>query len=139
MSRQSIGLLDLSLVASGAVSEARAVGFGGAQVASQGVKVLGVANQAAASGAGFTVRARGTAVIETGAAITLGASLIADAEGRAIPATGTLGLAAGAVAVTSSAANGAILTGGNLPEFVFADALQAASGAGEFIEVLMRG
>ncbi len=138
MSKQSISLLVLSFVAAGAVGAFRAVGFDGAQATVQGAKVAGVAQYDAADGKDFVATVKGTAVIEAGDAIAVGDSLIVDAEGRAIPATGALGVAAGAVQVTSSAANGAILSGADLPEFVFADALQAASAEGEFIEVLMR-
>ena len=80
----------------------------------------------------------GTTVVEAGAAIGIGDSLITDSAGRAIPVTGNLAVTAGATAVTSSAANGEILEGADLPEFVFADALESASAAGEFIEVLLR-
>lgn len=134
---QSITTLALTKVAIGAVTACRAVGFDGAQATVQGQKVLGVAHTDAADGSELTINTRGTAMIEAGAAIAVGESLIVDAQGRAIPTTGNLAVAAGATAVTSTAANGEILTGGDLPEFVFADALEAAA-AGEFIEVLLR-
>jgi len=136
---QCTPLLELSLTASGAVTGLRCVGFSGAQAGTQGQKVAGVARYDAASGEVFPIIASGTAVVEAGAAITVGQSLIADSQGRAIPATGSLALAAGAIAVTSSAANGAaILSGADLPEYVFGDALEAADGSGRKIEVLLR-
>jgi hypothetical protein len=140
MSKQAISILNISVpVAPGAVTEYRAVGFDGAQASVQGQKVAGVSNRGALIGDGYEYTAKGTAVIETGAAIVVGASLIVDANGRAITSTGKLAIAAGAVAVTSAAANGtADLVGGDSPEYVFADAMQAAAGAGEFIEVLLR-
>ena len=138
MPTQSITLLSLTATASGAVTERRAVKFSGAQADTQGEKVLGVAHQGAADGKDFAVDVRGTAVIEAGAAIAVGESLIVDTQGRAIPATGSLAIVAGATAVTSSAANGQILEGADLPEHVFADALQAAAAAGDLIEVLLR-
>ncbi|MBF0212288.1 MAG: DUF2190 family protein [Magnetococcales bacterium] len=138
MMRPSITVLTLSIVAAGAISEARAVGVDGVQIATQGAKPLGLAATAAAQGAVVPVAVVGTAIAETGAAITLGAALIADSQGRLIPSTGGLRVASGSTAVTSSAANGAILAGGDPPEFIIADALQTASGAGEFIEVLLR-
>lgn len=138
MSQQNISVLTLTLVASGAVAESRIVGFDSAQATTQGQKVMGPSIAQAASGEAFGVVAQGTAIVETGAAITIGDSLITDSDGRAIPVTGGLTVATGAVAVTSSAANGAILAGADLPEYVFADALQTAAAAGEFIEVLMR-
>lgn len=135
---QNISLLPLTVKASGAVAARRAVGFDGAQVSVQGAKVMGVADYGAAGGEHYTATAVGTAVMETGAVVAVGDSLIADAQGRAIPSTGALAIKAGAVAVTSTGANGAILQGGDAPEFVFADALQAAGSSGRFIEVLLR-
>lgn len=138
MSKQSISLLYLPFTASGAVAAYRAVTFAGAQATTQGEKVAGVARYAAEDTKDFAATVKGTAVIESGAAISVGDSLIVDAQGRAIPTTGALGVDAGATQVTSSAANGAILTGADLPEYVFADAMQEAADAGEFIEVLLR-
>lgn len=138
MSQQNISVLTLTMIASGTVLENRAIGFDGAQSDSQGQKVMGTAVTSAADGEAMAVVTHGTAIIETGTAVTVGDSIITDAQGRAIPVTSVLGLASGAVAVTSSAAHGAILEGADFPEFVFADALQAASGAGESIEVLLR-
>ncbi|MBF0212202.1 MAG: DUF2190 family protein [Magnetococcales bacterium] len=138
MSQQSISVLTLTVVATASVSACRAVGFNGAPIAAQGAKPMGIAMTAATQGTALAVVTHGTAVAESGAAITLGAPLITDDQGRVIPATGSLRLAAGATAVTSSAANGTILEGGDPPEFVLGDALQPASGAGEFIEILLR-
>ncbi|MEI7606672.1 MAG: capsid cement protein [Rhodospirillaceae bacterium] len=132
-------ILDLSFLASGAVTTARCVGFSGAQANTQGQKVAGVARFNAVSGDMFPATASGTAIVEAGAAVSIGQSLICDNQGRAIPATGSLTVKTGAVAVTSSAANGAtILSGADLPEYVFGDALEAASVAGDKIEVLLR-
>ncbi|MEQ8747346.1 capsid cement protein [Pyruvatibacter sp.] len=138
MTRQSAIIQSLTFVASGAVRAFRGIGYDGAEADTQGQKVLGVSQRAAAAAEASDVAVTGTTVVEAGAAITLGDSLIVDAQGRAIPSTGALGLDAGATAVTSSAANGDILTGGDLPEYVFADALEAASAAGDLIEVKLR-
>ncbi|MBF0339778.1 MAG: DUF2190 family protein [Magnetococcales bacterium] len=138
MSQQNIALLTLTVTATSAISVGRAVGFDGAQVNTQGTKPLGIAMTAAGTGQSLAIVTHGTAVVESGAAITIGTSLIADAQGRVIPATGALHVASGATAVTSSAANGAILAGGDPPEFVLGDALQSATGAGKFIEILLR-
>lgn len=136
---QSITTLTLSLKASGAVAKRRAVGFNGAQATVQGQKVVGVSHEAAVADEYFPTDTSGTTIIEAGAAVAVGQSLIVDAQGRAIPATGALAIKAGATAMTSTAANGAgVLQGGDLPEYVFADALEAAAGAGAFIEVLLR-
>jgi hypothetical protein len=52
---------------------------------------------------------------------------------------GPLTIVAGATPVTSTAANGAtILTGSDMPGFAIGDALQAATAAGQFIEILLR-
>ena len=138
MSQQNVAILTLTLVASGAVTENRAVGFNGGQATVAGQKVMGTSMTRAASGEPFGVVTHGTAVIEAGAAISVGQSLITDSQGRAVPVSGALTVASGAVAVTSSAANGTLLHGADLPEFVFADAVQAAGGAGELVEVLLR-
>ncbi len=103
-----------------------------------GAKALGIARTAAtAAGQDVQVAVIGTAVAEAGAAIAIGDSLVADAQGRLVPAQ-PLRVATGATAVTSTAANGAILTGGDAPQFVVADALEAADAAGAFLEVLLR-
>ena len=138
MSQQSISVLTLSVTTSSAVTEARAVGFDCAQATVQGQKVMGVAATDAASGETLAVVTHGTAVMESGAAISIGDSVMVDVDGKAIAVTGALGVASGGTAVTSAAANGAILNGADLPEFVLGDALQAAAGAGEFIEIMLR-
>lgn len=135
---QRITLLALTFTASGVVSRHRAIGFDGAQATVQGQRVAGVAHFDAVDGDDMTVGCAGTEIIETGAAIAITDTLIIDAQGRAIPSTGEVSVESGATGVTSSAANGAILTGGNMPEYVFADPLETADGAGEFIEVLLR-
>lgn len=138
MSQQNISILTLTMIANGAVAVNRAVGFDGARATVQGQKVMGSSLSQASNGEAMAVVTHGSAIVETGAAILLGQSLIVDNQGRAIPASGALSLAVGAVGVTSTAANGAILEGAELPEYIFADAMQAASGAGELIEVLLR-
>ncbi|MHB9021308.1 MAG: hypothetical protein ACYC3A_05735 [Halothiobacillus sp.] len=139
MSKQAITTLTLPGVASGVVAQYRAVGFNGAQATVQGQKVQGISHwAAAAAGDVLLIDCAGTAIAETGAVFAKGDSLIVDSQGRVIPSTGALSVAAGATAVTSTAANGAILTGGNLPEYVFADALEASTAAGQFVEIFLR-
>lgn len=139
MSSQSIPVLSLSFRASGAVSARRAVGFNGAQASVVGQKVMGVSPRALIAGETGDANVCGTAVVEAGGAFSIGASLIVDAQGRAIASSGALKITAGATAVQSVAANGSTLLGGaDMPEFVFADALEASSGAGEPVEVLLR-
>nr|WP_295832819.1 capsid cement protein [uncultured Azospirillum sp.] len=135
---QALSLMSLSWRASASVAACRCVGFDGAQIGVQGAKVAGVSDYSAAEGEMFAATCVGTAMVEAGAAFDVGDSLIADAQGRAIPATGPLSVKAGATAVTSTAANGAVLEGADLPEFVFADALEAATGPGQRVEVLFR-
>jgi len=135
---QQVPGLVLTKNANGAVLAYRCVTFGGAQAVTQGAKVLGVAQTNAADGVDFAVVVDGTVIVEAGAAVAIGDALICDNQGRAIPSTGPLALKAGATAVTSAAANGAVLQGGDPPEFVFADAMEAAPFAGGKIEVLLR-
>lgn len=158
MSQQARSILDLSLVATTAIAYARCVNIvaptvtgalAGAQATTQGQKILGIARRAAAAGEMVDVTVLGTAVCEAGAAIAVGARVMCDASGRVITAsvlaaaaTG-LSIAAGGTAVTSTAANGAIvsgnatLSGGDTPLFVFGTALQAAAAAGDLIEVVI--
>ena len=158
MSQQAISLLDMAFVASGAVTYGRAVNViaptvrgarTAAQVSTSGGKAVGIARRSADSGETFEATVMGSAVCEAGAAVSVGARVMADATGRVVPATaltasaGTLAIAAGATAVTSTAANGAgtvtgapTLSGGDTPLFVFGTALEAAAAAGDYIEVL---
>jgi len=138
VSQQSIEILALPLTAAGAITARRFVGYDGAQADTQGQKVTGVARAAAAqAGDVVPVDILGTAVVEAGGAVAIGDGVICDAQGRAIAGAGEIAIAAGGTSVTSTAANGAILTGGELPEYVAGRALQAASQAGDFIEVLL--
>ena len=138
MPTQKAPLQTLTFHASGAVAAYRAIGFNDAQATVQGQKVKGVSNRAAADGEYADADTSGTTTAEAGGGFVIGASLIVDNQGRAIASTGSLAVKAGATAVTSSAANGAILQGGDAPEYVFADALETASGAGDLVEVLLR-
>jgi hypothetical protein len=138
MGRQARSIMEETLQASGAVTANRFVGFDGAQITTQGAKVAGVAQYDAGDGEDLATAVIGTAVIESGAAVNVGEGVIADSSGRAIPTTGEIAVESGTTAVQSTSADGTILTGGEMPEHVVADALESASGAGEFIEVLLR-
>ena len=147
MAAQARPILNLPLLAVLAVAYGRCVGMvapgspsalSASQATVAGQKVAGIACRAAANGEMFEATALGTAVAEAGAAFAVGARLMCDAQGRVIAAT-TAQVAAGAVAVTSTAANGAILSGADLPQYSFAMALQAAGAAGEFVEVMILG
>ena len=108
MSAQSFPILSLTRIAAGAIVANRLVTPANL-VAGAGENTLGIARTAAASGDAFTVDAEGTVVAESGAAVTAGASLKSDATGRVID-------------WATSGAKVAI-------------ALQAATAAGQFIEV----
>lgn len=136
--KQSNSIYTRTFRAAGAVVAHRLVTMAGAQATTQGEKVMGASAFDVDDTKLGVAEIIGTTVVEAGAAIGIGDSLITDSAGRAIPVTGNLAVTAGATAVTSSAANGEILEGADLPEFVFADALESASAAGEFIEVLLR-
>lgn len=138
MGQQARSIFTLSFpVAPGAVAFGRGVDFAGAQIAVAGAKGAGIARRAAAIGQSFEADVIGTAICETGAAITAGQRLAFDNQGRVVPAT-PLAIAAGAVAMTSAAANGAAdLVGSILPEWTVGDAMADAAGAGVFIEVLL--
>lgn len=110
MSTQSIPLLTLTLMAASVIAAARFVTPLGAQAGAD-ANTLGAACTAAAIGEKLPVDVRGTTTVEAGAAIALGATLKSDAQGRAI----------------TWAASGAKV----------GIALEAATAAGQFIEVLL--
>jgi hypothetical protein len=138
MPATEIPILVDTVTPAAAVTAARGVDFSGAQIAAAGQKPFGIAKTAGSAGVQLAVLVKGVAIVEAGGVIAVGDPLTMDAQGRAVTAT-ALAIAAGATAVTSAAANGATaLTGGVLPVHVFGDAKTAASGAGVFIEALMR-
>lgn len=110
MSKQKITLLALSQTLSGTVAQHRFVTAAGAQSGAD-ANALGVSQVAGLSGEMISVDVIGTTIIESGGAIAVGATLKSDASARAI------------TWVTAGAR--------------LAVALQAASGAGEFIEALL--
>lgn len=110
MSYQATPVLALPVTLSGTVSAHRFVTPAGAQAGAD-ANTLGVARSAGVSGEKITADVLGTAVVEAGAAVSAGATVKADSSGRAI------------TWATSGAKVGL--------------ALQAASGAGVFIEVLL--
>lgn len=109
MSQQAIPVLNLPVLLTGAVVAQRFVTNAGAQTAANGY-ALGVCRTAGASGERVGVDVLGTAIVEAGAAIAAGASLGSDASGRAVT----------------------FASGGKLGV-----ALQAASAAGDKIEILL--
>jgi hypothetical protein len=148
----------LTLTAGAAVTAKRFVGYNG-QHAGAGVRAMGVSRYDAALGEPITLDGPGNIVqVTAGAAVSAGAAVMSDANGKAITATALavaaptvdkskLTIDAGATPVTSTAANGAILTaatgfltagaitGAVLPSRVNGTALSAASQDGDTILV----
>lgn len=124
--------------AAAAITGRRFVAYDNQVAGTAGEKVLGVAQRNAESGDLVAVTTAGTAIVEAGDSFSRGDSLITDTQGRAIAASGALSVASGGTAVQSTAADGAILEGADLPEFVVADAMGDASGAGALVEIKLR-
>ena len=110
MSKQSFSILTLTISATATLTADRFVTIAGAVPAADAY-VLGVCRTAAVSGDRVTVDVQGTSIVEAGAAVAVGNTVKVDASGRAIPWA------------TSGAKVGI--------------ALQAATAAGQFIEVLL--
>lgn len=110
MSKQNISLLTLTLVAAGTIASNRFVTPGAAQAGAD-ANTIGVTRSDAVVGDKIPVDVLGTAIVEAGAAVAVGATLKSDASGRAI------------TWATSGAKVGL--------------ALEAATAAGQFIEVLL--
>ena len=138
MGKTGNSILSLTTVSGGVIGANRFVGFDDNQASAQGQKVKGVSQYAAsAAGQNIAVTAKGTEIVESGAAFNVGDPIISDNQGRAIVGS-ALAIAAGATAVTSSAANGGVLTGSGTPDFLVGYALQASSAAGSFVEILLK-
>ncbi len=97
---QKIAILTLTFKASGAVEAYRAVGFDGAQASVRGQKVLGVSGRDVLAGSYSDADAAGTTIVRCGGAFSKGDSLIVDAQGRAVKASGLISLKVGATTVT---------------------------------------
>ena len=140
--QQSSPLFTPTIIANGVVAQQRFVDFTGAQVTTQGAKAIGVAKYGDPVGGNpIPIEAMGTTLVTSGAALTAGQAVISDNQGRAIPNTGALKIATGAVAVTSVAANGATdLAGSDPPEYIMGDVMpgQSATGAGFAVEIFLR-
>jgi hypothetical protein len=116
MSGQSISVLSLSVIATAALTKYRAVTAAGAHAAAD---IYGVTKTDGAIGDCVAVDVIGTTTIEAGAAIPADTKyVIADAQGRAIPATGT---------PTPGTSLGKLVPG------------QSAGAAGDLVEVLFLG
>lgn len=134
-------VFSFSIVAAAALTKHRFIGFNGNHCGA-GKKALGVSLFNVGSGEMASLVCEGIALVEAAGAITLNADgtapIKSDANGKAekaVPMDGVVD--SGAVAVTSSAANGNILTlnGSEAPEVINGYAMDAASGAGVIIRV----
>jgi hypothetical protein len=85
---QSRSLLTESVTAASAITSHRFGNFSKVQAAA-GDNVLGVAVSDGAADQYVPVEVRGTAVVEAGAAVSYGDLLESDADGRAIPESGS--------------------------------------------------
>ncbi|NVJ90870.1 MAG: DUF2190 family protein [Methylocystaceae bacterium] len=103
-----------TIIASGAVTARRLVGFDGAQATVTGAKVMGPAVNDAADGEPVAVNAIGSLLVESGAAVAVGADIVTDTQGRAI---------------TNPAVGG---------EYIVGQAVTAVSGAGILVRVLFK-
>jgi len=137
MSENYNPILPKTVKAAGNFTKRRFIGFDDLQITTQGNAAKGVAQQDALTNDLTPVTIIGTAIVEAGGAIAAGAYVISDNQGRAIAAN-ALAIAPGATAVTSAAANGATDITGSVPtEKVNGIAIDPASQAGDFIEVLL--
>lgn len=98
---QATDILVLTATAAAAITEHRFVSVTGG-VPSAGANVLGASKSAAASGEKVPVVALGTAIVTAGAAISAGAAVETDNQGRAI--TKNTGVTVGRLAPGESAA-----------------------------------
>lgn len=93
----------------GSATTCRCIGYDSLQVSTAGAKPWGIAKYGGVVGDRIAIVTEGSAVVEAGAAITMGNPLATDAQGRLVPAT------AG--------------------QYIFAKALGAVPSAGQFVEV----
>lgn len=139
MSQQDRPLHTESVKAAGTIVVNRFVGWDGNPASVQGQACAGVAQYAGVANDIIAVKMVGTSRVEAGAALNPGDAVICDNVGRAIKAA-NLAIAAGAVAVTSVAANGNTdIAGSELAEHQLGRVLpgQIASGAGVIVEILL--
>lgn len=157
MSQQANSIFTLAVTAAAPIAAYRGVNFNGVMASGLAYeKIVGISKRAANTGQELEVAVLGTATCEAGAAFPKGTALAMDAQGRVVAARGqiinapaiaaALAVAAGAVAVTSAAANGAIIAGtgpsalvdgGDPYQFIIGHALEAAVNIGDFVEVIL--
>ena len=110
MSKQAIPLLSLTLTAGGTLSANRFIDYDGTTPAA-GAAAFGVTRSSASSGDSITVDVAGVVAVETGGVFAAGVEVQCDSSGRVVEASSgvTLGIA-----------------------------LQASTGSGQFVMVLLR-
>lgn len=113
MSQQSISLLTLTVAAAGALAADRFVTIGGAYPAAGGLAFGVTRTSAGAAGDLLPVDVMGTAIVQAGAAIAVGATVMVGTDGKAITHDG------------------------DGDKHALGRALEAAAGDGSLIEVLL--
>lgn len=113
MSKGNISLLTLTVIASATVAANRFVTTAGAHTGAAGALPLGVTRSDGVSGDPIPVDVLGTALVEAGAAIAAGATIMVTTDGKALTHDG-----AGA-------------------KHAVGRALEAAGAAGDLVEVLL--
>jgi hypothetical protein len=149
--------ITVSWLAAAALVARRFIGFDG-NLCGAAAKALGVSELATAINEYCPVITDGIALVESGGILAAGNPVVSDSTGRAVAAAvfaaaapvvddSKLSIDTGATPMTSSAANGGVitaasgllaapvLTGSTLPQAVNGWVLDAASGAGEFVRV----
>lgn len=133
---QQIDRID-TIAATGAITAKTFVGYDGATCAAN-AKAVGVAVYDAAVGESVSIAQEGRVIVTAGGAVNVGDPVTSDASGYAVVAANvSVSVDAGATAVTSTAANGAITTvsGGALPVAINGYARTAAAASGDLIEI----
>lgn len=151
-----------SILAAADLEANRFIGFDG-NLCGANAKALGVSETSTKQGQYCPVIVTGIALVESGGAVSAGAAVASDAAGRAVAASNftvstsvstdvqvTVTVPVGEVSVLSTAAQPDLLesatatstatntlSGGVLPQKINGWALDAASGAGELIRVLL--
>lgn len=125
-----------SILAAADLVKHRFIGFDG-NLCGANAKARGVSAADTKTGQMCPINIAGEVLVESGGAITAGAALAADANGKAVAAAAfSATVPAGATPVTSDAAQPNLAeAGGYLPQALNGYAIDAASGAGEFIRV----
>lgn len=120
----------------GTVAQRRFVGFAGDYPSANG-KALGVSYDAGVSGDIIPVITHGIVLVEASGAISVGAAVAADSNGKAKAASAVaISVPAGATPVTSDAAQPNLVeAGGYLPQAINGYALDEASSDGDLIRI----